>query len=65
MSSALPLSVLLIDDDDVALEAVQRSLRKHNVYYPVYTACDGLEGLRFCDIHPTQKFPNPIWYCWI
>ncbi|RZA04849.1 MAG: response regulator [Moraxellaceae bacterium] len=44
-NSKCTLSILLIDDDDVALEAVQRSLRKHNVFYPVYTACDGLEGL--------------------
>lgn len=61
MSSAdSALSILVIDDDDVATEAVQRSLRKHNIYYPVYTACDGMEGLevlRGC--HPTVSMPKP------
>jgi CheY-like chemotaxis protein len=60
VTSTQPLSVLLIDDDDVALEAVQRSLRKHNIFYPVYTACDGLEGLDILrETHPTQKIPKP------
>jgi len=55
------LSVLLIDDDDVALEAVQRSLHKYNVMCPVYTACDGLEGLDILrETHPSKKIPKPF-----
>lgn len=54
------LSILVIDDDDVATEAVQRSLRKHNIYYPVYTADDGLEGLQILrGMHPTIKLSKP------
>jgi CheY-like chemotaxis protein len=44
-----PLTVLLVDDDDVAVESVIRSLRKHNVEWPVLVAEDGsiaLEILR-------------------
>lgn len=54
------LSILVIDDDDVATEAVQRSLRKHNVFYPVYAACDGQEGLEMLrGTHPTLTIPKP------
>jgi CheY-like chemotaxis protein len=45
----LPLTVLLVDDDDVAVESVIRSLRKHNVLWPILVAEDGsiaLEILR-------------------
>lgn len=40
-----PATVLLIDDDDVAIEAASRSLRKSGVEFPVLTAANGLEGL--------------------
>ena len=54
------LSVLIVDDDDVALEAVQRSLRKHNVQSPLYTASDGLEGLQILrNCHPSKYMPKP------
>jgi CheY-like chemotaxis protein len=61
MSNAeILLSILVIDDDDVATEAVQRSLRKHNIYYPVYTAEDGLVGLQILrGTHPTIRLPKP------
>lgn len=39
------LSIVLIDDDDVARESVTRSLRKHGVAFPVFTAEDGRAGL--------------------
>lgn len=39
------LSVLLIDDDDVALESTIRNLRKNAVHFPVLTAINGSEGL--------------------
>jgi len=40
------LSILLVEDDDVAAEAVQRSLRKHDVAFPLTWAEDGEIALR-------------------
>lgn len=40
-----PLTILLIDDDDVAIESAQRNLKKCGIDYPVITAHDGQEGL--------------------
>jgi CheY-like chemotaxis protein len=39
------LSVLLIEDDDVAAEAAVRSLKKNGLDYPLYTVGNGAEGL--------------------
>lgn len=39
------LSILLIDDDDVAIESAQRNLKKNGVHFPIHTACNGQEGL--------------------
>jgi CheY-like chemotaxis protein len=39
------LAILLIDDDDVAVESTQRNLKKCGVHFPIYTACNGQEGL--------------------
>ncbi len=39
------LTILLIDDDDVAIESAQRNLRKCGIDYPVLTAGNGQEGL--------------------
>ena len=36
-----PFSVLLVDDDDVAAEAVVRGLRKHSMLCPIVVAEDG------------------------
>ena len=38
-------TILLIDDDDVAIESAQRNLRKCGIDYPVLTAGNGKEGL--------------------
>ncbi|WP_217907341.1 response regulator [Janthinobacterium sp. PC23-8] len=38
-------SILLIEDDDVAVEAATRSLRKCGLDQPIYTAANGAEGL--------------------
>jgi CheY-like chemotaxis protein len=62
MNNALDnmFSILLIDDDDVALESVERSLRKHHVMYPIVTARDGREGLMILrDQHPQQHLKKP------
>lgn len=38
-------TVLLVDDDDVALEGVQRSFRRHEVPCRTLTAANGIEAL--------------------
>jgi CheY-like chemotaxis protein len=45
MSNSGKVSILLVDDDDVAAESVVRSLRKHAMDFPVVLARDGLEAL--------------------
>ena len=37
--------ILLVDDDDVAAESVQRSMRKNGLNYPLTVAQDGLIAL--------------------
>lgn len=55
------LTVLLIDDDDVAQEAVIRSFRKRQLPFRVITANDGLEGLRILrDGHPDARADRPL-----
>lgn len=40
-----PISILLIDDDDVSLESTERSLRRNGPPVKIHTATNGLEGL--------------------
>lgn len=55
-----PLTVLLIDDDDVAQEAVIRSFRKLDIGFPVVTANDGQEGLDILQgTHPERRLSGP------
>jgi CheY-like chemotaxis protein len=54
------ISILLIEDDDVAAESVERSLRQYKVDSPVVWAEDGtiaLEILR--GQHPTKTISSP------
>ena len=46
MKQAPPFSVLLIDDDDVAAEAVVRGLRKQELTCPIVVAEDGQVALQ-------------------
>lgn len=39
------MNILLVEDDDVAAEAVIRSINKNNLNFPVVIAEDGLEAL--------------------
>ncbi len=41
-----PIRILLVEDDDVDAEAVERGLRKHQIENPVCNARDGAEALR-------------------
>lgn len=56
----LPISILLVDDDDVAREAVIRSLARAGVEVSIVVADDGLEAL---DIlrgrHAAKKISDP------
>lgn len=55
------MSVLLVDDDDVASESVVRCLQKNVECYPIVLAQDGLEAL---DIlrgeHPALNIAKPF-----
>jgi len=56
----MPINILLVEDDDVAAEAVVRSLRKHSVNAPVTLAQDGLEALEILrEEHPQQHIEKP------
>jgi CheY-like chemotaxis protein len=54
------LSILLVEDDDVAAEAVERSLRKNEVRFPLVWAEDGEIALQILrGQHPTRKIAAP------
>lgn len=54
-------TVLLVDDDDVAIEGVERSFRKHKVPCPTVTAGDGAEALRILrGEHPDKRIDTPV-----
>jgi len=60
MTAGSNLSILLIDDDDVAAEAVVRGLRKHKIAYPIVVAEDGLEALQILrGTHATEQIAKP------
>jgi CheY-like chemotaxis protein len=60
VSSASSLSLLLVEDDDVAAEAVIRGLRKHALDSPVVVAEDGVEALRILrGQHPDRRIERP------
>lgn len=44
--SYTPLSILLVEDDDVAVEAAIRNLKQTSVDFKVHVAANGLEALR-------------------
>lgn len=54
-------SILLVDDDDVAVEAVLRSMKKANIPLPIVVAEDGQVAI---DIlkgrHPTKTINKPV-----
>ena len=53
-------NILLVEDDDVAAEAVTRSLKKNGVTFPVVTAEDGMTALEILrGRHPTRKIAYP------
>lgn len=55
------VTVLLVDDDDVATEGVLRSFRKHEVPCHMVTAGDGGEALRILrGTHPGKRIETPV-----
>jgi CheY-like chemotaxis protein len=54
------LSILLVEDDDVAAEAVERSLRRYEVDCPVVWAEDGAVALQILrGEHPSKEISAP------
>ncbi|GFM30095.1 response regulator [Novosphingobium sp. PY1] len=54
-------TVLIVDDDDVAIEGVLRSFRKHHVPCKTLTAGDGSEALAVLSgDHPDKKLTTPV-----
>ncbi len=54
------ISIVLVEDDDVAAEAVERSLRKQGLTFPVVWAEDGLAGLAILrGEHPEKHLTGP------
>jgi CheY-like chemotaxis protein len=55
-----PYSVLVVDDDDVAAEAVARGMRKHALQCQIVTAEDGVVALQILrGEHPTLHISKP------
>jgi CheY-like chemotaxis protein len=60
LTDAAPFSVLLVEDDDVAAEAIKRGLRKHASDHPVVIAEDGAAALQILrGEHATLKIGKP------
>lgn len=60
MNDPTKVNILLVDDDDVAAEAVVRSLRKHAMDFPVTLAHDGIEALEILrGTHPDLSIEKP------
>jgi CheY-like chemotaxis protein len=60
MASAAAYSLLVVDDDDVATEAVVRGMRKHGMDCPIVAAEDGFAALQILrGRHPTRQIAKP------
>jgi CheY-like chemotaxis protein len=60
MTGSPSFSILLVDDDDVAAEAVVRGLRKHSMECPIVIAEDGMVGLQILRGTHTRKITKPF-----
>lgn len=55
------MNILLVEDDDVAAEAVIRSLKKSNLEFPILLAEDGLEALHILrNENPAKILKRPF-----
>jgi CheY-like chemotaxis protein len=54
------MQILLVDDDDVAVESVMRGMSKFEVNFPIVVAEDGKVALDILQgAHPTRKIEEP------
>jgi CheY-like chemotaxis protein len=61
MSSTHELTVLLVDDDDVVWEAVERSFLQHGFRHELICAADGHEALQILrSQHPSKQIAGPL-----
>ncbi len=57
----MTVTILLVEDDDVAAEAVSRNLKKLSIDYPIVHANDGQEALDILlNKHPDKKIIRPF-----
>lgn len=59
MNDSPPMSILLVDDDDVAAEALVRGLRKHSMEGPIVIAEDGIVALKILRGTHASKIAKP------
>ena len=60
MSELRPFNLLVVDDDDVAAEAVSRGLHRHGMECPVAFAEDGFAALQILrGTHPSRRILKP------
>lgn len=61
MTNCDALTVLLIDDDDVACESVSRAFKKYDIPFPIVMAHDGIEGLEILrGEHSSKSLKGPF-----
>lgn len=54
-------NILLVDDDDVAAESIERSMRKADLHFPITVAVDGLEALDILrGLHAEKRVQGPL-----
>lgn len=57
----MPVNILLVEDDDVAVEAIMRSMCKYEISFPVTHAEDGKVALDILKgTHPTKIVRHPF-----
>jgi CheY-like chemotaxis protein len=55
-----PTHILLVEDDDIDIEAVQRAFRKGGITNPLHVVCDGRAALdALTGRHWAEKIPQP------
>ncbi len=55
-----PIDILVVEDNEVDLEAVQRAFKKANINHPLHNAWDGVEALEMLSgKNGKEKLPQP------
>lgn len=55
-----PVSLLVVDDDELDAEALTRVLRGHEIHCPIFRAADGEEALQMLRHDPQAPTPVPF-----